>query len=78
LQEQIDDAREARDNAEAEEEIADKQRRLAYLQMDTSGANQTEILELQEQIDEAQEDYTDTLIDQKISELQEQNDEAAE
>jgi hypothetical protein len=42
--------------------------------MDTSGANATEILKLQKEIDEAQEDYTDTLIDQKISELQKQND----
>jgi hypothetical protein len=31
-------------------------------------------LQLQEEIDEATEDYTDTLIDQKISELQRQND----
>jgi hypothetical protein len=31
-------------------------------------------MQLQEEIDQAQEDYTDTLIDQKISELQEQND----
>jgi hypothetical protein len=35
-------------------------------------------MRLQEEIDEGIEDYTDTLIDQKISELQEQNDEAAE
>jgi hypothetical protein len=36
-----------------------------------------EILKLQEEIAQGQEDYTDTLIDQKISELQEQNDEAS-
>jgi hypothetical protein len=36
-----------------------------------------EILQLQKEIEEGQEDYTDSLIDQKISELQEQNDEAA-
>jgi hypothetical protein len=45
--------------------------------MDTSGANAVEILKLQKEIEEGQENYTDTLIDQKISELQEQNDEAA-
>ena len=78
MQQQIDDARQERDNAKTEEEIADKQQRLAYLSMDTSGANQLEILQLQDEIDQAQEDYTDTLIDQKISELQRQNDEAAE
>lgn len=78
MQEQIDQYRENRDNQEKEEEIADKQRQLAYLQMDTSGANALDILRLQEEIDESQQDYTDTLIDQKISELQKQNDEAAE
>jgi len=78
MQEQIDEYRQNRDNEKTEEEIADKQRRLAYLQMDTSGANAMEILNLQKEIDEAQEDYTDTLIDQKISELQKQNDQAAE
>ena len=78
MQEQIDEYRQNRDNEKTEEEIADKQRRLAYLQQDTSGANAMEILNLQKEIDEAQEDYTDTLIDQKISELQKQNDQAAE
>jgi DNA repair exonuclease SbcCD ATPase subunit len=69
MQEQIDEYRQNRDNQKTEEEITDKQRRLAYLQQDTSGANATEILKLQKEIDDAQEDYTDTLIDQKISEL---------
>ena len=78
MQEQIDAYRQERDNAKTEEEIANKQRRLAYLMQDTSGANALEILQLQKEIDEAQEDYTDTLIDQKISELQKQNDQAAE
>lgn len=77
IQKTIDKQRQDRENEKTEEEIADKQRRLSYLQMDTSGANAVEILELQKEIEEAQENYTDTLIDQKISELQEQNDEAA-
>jgi hypothetical protein len=37
-----------------------------------------DILELQKEIEEGQESYTDQLIDQKITELQEQNDKAAE
>ena len=78
LQSSIDQYRQDRDNERTEEEIEDKQRRLAYLQQDTSGANALEILQLQDEIQQAQEDYTDTLIDQKISELQKQNDEAAE
>ena len=43
----IDKQRQDRENEKTEEEIADKQRRLSYLQMDTSGANATEILKLQ-------------------------------
>jgi hypothetical protein len=37
--------------------------------MDTSGANALEILELQKELEEGQRDYTDNLIDQKISAL---------
>jgi hypothetical protein len=69
MQEQIDEYRQNRNNEKTEEELSDKQRRLAYLQQDTSGANALEIMQLQEELDEATEDYTDTLIDQKISEL---------
>lgn len=78
MQQQIDEYRQDRDNKKTEEELGDKQRKLAYLQQDTSGANALEILQLQKEIDEGQESYTDQLIDQKISDLQEQNDQAAE
>lgn len=78
IQNSIDKIRQDRENEKTEEELGEKQRRLAYLEQDTSGANALEILELQEEIRQGQEDYTDSLIDQKISELQEQNDKAAE
>lgn len=78
IQSAIDKERQDRDNEKTEEELADMQRRLAYLRQDTSGANALEVMELEEQLREGQQDYTDTLIDQKISELQEQNDKAAE
>ena len=77
MQKTIDKQRQDRDNQRTEEDLAEKQRRLLYLQQDTSGANAMEILKLQDEIARGQEDYTDSLIDQKISELQEQNDEAA-
>lgn len=77
IQKSIDKQRQNRDNQRIEDDLAEKQRRLLYLQQDTSGANAMEILQLQKEIEEGQEDYTDTLIDQKITELQEQNDEAA-
>jgi hypothetical protein len=78
MQSSIDKYRQDRENQKTEEELSDKQRRLAYLQQDTSGANDLDIMKLQEEIDQGQQDYTDSLIDQKISELQEQNDKAAE
>ena len=78
IQQSIDKMRQDRENEKTEEDLQEKQRRLAYLEQDTSNANAMEILELREEIEEGQEDYTDTLIDQKISELQEQNDKAAE
>ena len=78
LQDQVDEYRQNRKNEKTEEELSDKQRSLAYLQQDTSGANATKILKLQKEIEEGQESYTDQLIDQKISELQKQNDQAAE
>ena len=78
IQSSVDKMRQDRENAETEEEIADKQRKLAFLQQDTSGANDLAILQLQDEIEQAQQDYTDTLIDQKITELQDQNDKAAE
>ena len=70
--------RQERTNAETEEDLTDKEKRLAYLQQDSSNANQLEIAKLQEELDDARQDYTDNLIDQKISELQRQNDEAAD
>lgn len=70
--------RQDRDNAQTEEELTDKEKRLAYLQQDSSNANAVEIAKLQEELADARQDYTDTLIDQRISELQRQNDEAQE
>lgn len=78
IQKALDKQRQERENQRTEEDLAEKQRRLLYLQQDTSGANAMEILALEEEIQKGQEDYTDSLIDQKISELQEQNDQAAE
>lgn len=77
IQEEINNRRQERDNKETEEDILDKEKRLAFLQQDTSGAYDQEILELQKELTEQKEDYTDTLIDQKISNLERQNEEAA-
>ena len=78
MSKEIEKMRQDRENERTEQDIADKQQRLAYLQQDTSGANAMEIMKLQEEISNSQESYTDSLIDQKINELEEQNDKAAE
>ena len=78
IQKAIDDERQARENEKTEEDIANKENRLAQLQMDTSGGNQLEILQLQKEIDEAREGYQDSLIDQQIARMQEDADAAAE
>ena len=78
IQKAIDGERQARENEKTEEDIANKEKRLAQLQMDTSGGNQLEILQLQKEIDEAREGYQDSLIDQQIARMQEDADAAAE
>jgi hypothetical protein len=69
MQYNLEQERQMRENDKTEQELEDKQRRLEYLSQDTSGANALEIKQLEEEIAEGQQDYTDTLIDQKISEL---------
>lgn len=78
LQESIDLQRQIRDNTRTEEDITDKERRLAYLRRDTSGSNAQEILQLEQELQDAQENYQDTLIDQAIERLSNDNDKAAE
>ena len=78
IQNSVNQMRQQRENERTEEELAEKERRLAYLRQDTSGANQLEIKQLEEELAQGQESYTDSLVDQKIQELQDQNDYAAE
>ena len=77
IQKNIQKIRQDRQNQKTEEELQNMEARLSFLQTDTSNANQKNILDLQRQLSDKQESYTDSLIDQKISELQAQNDEAA-
>lgn len=77
IQKEINERRQQRENDETEQDLAEKERRLAFLQQDTSGAYDQEILQLEKDLKQQKEDYTDTLIDQRIADLEEQNDEAA-
>lgn len=78
IQEQIDDSRQARENAQMEEDIANMESQQAYLMADTSGAGTLEAKQLGSKIDEAKQDYEDKLIDQTIQSLQDANEQAAE
>ena len=74
----IDEMRQARENEKTEDEIAEKERRLAYLRQDTTGSNALEIKRLEEEIADQREEYQDALVDQALTNLQEQNEAAAE
>lgn len=78
MQEQIDAARQARDNEKTTTDLEDRRLRLAALMRDTSGGNAVEIAQLQKELTEAEEDYTDTLVDQALERLQDANEKAAE
>lgn len=75
LRKYIDKQRQERDNAEKEKEIADKDAQLFRMERDT-GSTQSNIIAARKDVEQMRRDYTDDLIDQKISELEEQNDEA--
>lgn len=78
IQEQIDDERQAREMERAQQDIADKEARLAYLMRDTSGANAVEIQQLQKELEQDKESYGDSLVDESLQKLQDANEAAAE
>ena len=78
LREQVELSRQIRDNTDKEQQIADMENRLAYLQRDTSGSNALEIQKLQKDLEDARESYTDNLVDQAIEKMQNEADLAAE
>ena len=71
----IEEERKARDRANAYEELAQKQRRLALLQRDSSGRYDMEIQGLQEEIAQAQQNLADQQVDDLLSALEEQMNE---
>ena len=76
IQKNIQKIRQDRTNKKTEEELYKMQSKLDFLRMDTSSGNQKTILDLRKQLEDKEQSYTDSLIDQKISELQDQNAEA--
>lgn len=72
----IDDFRNARQMEEDRQNIQDLETKLSIMQSDTSGANALDILQVQEELRQARQDYTDSLIDKSIEEMTRQNSEA--
>ena len=78
ISKEIDLERQIRDNTDTENTIADMEARLAYLRRDTTSANEAEIRDLEKQLEDTRENYSDTLIDQQLDRLSEANQQAAE
>lgn len=78
MQESIDLERQIRDNTKTEDDIASKEARLAYLRRDTSGANQMEIMRLEQDLADARQNYSDQLIDQGMQKLSDENEKASQ
>lgn len=74
----IDKMRQDRDNERKKEDLAEKERRLSYLKMDTTGGNALAIKRLEKEIRDEREEFNDALVDQALSNMQEQNEEAAD
>ena len=76
IQRSIDLQRQIRDNTKTEEDINEKEARLAYLRQDTSNGNLLEIRQLEEELADDRQNYEDNLIDQQLERLTQQNDDA--
>jgi len=78
IQKQIDLERQIRDNTKKEDEISDIENQIAFLSRDTSGANDVRIKELQKQLGDMTEEYSDTLVDQELQRIADANEQAAQ
>lgn len=76
IQRSIDLQRQIRDNTQTEEDVNEKEARLAYLRQDTSNGNLLEIKQLEEELADDRQNYEDSLIDQQLERLTQQNDDA--
>ncbi len=78
LQELVNKQRQEEQNKKTEENLADMANKMAYLGMDTSGANALALIQQEEALKDKQEEYRNTLIDQGIQQLQDANEKAFE
>ena len=78
IQEQINLDRQNDENAKTQQNISDMYAQQAYLGMDTSGVNSLDILNMDQQIADAEKDMEQTLVDQALQNLSDANEEAAQ
>lgn len=64
-----------RDDQKSQQSLLDKERRLLYLQQDTTGSNQLEIMQLQQELEDERQNYTDTLIERGLSDIEKEMNE---
>ena len=76
MDEQIQEARQARENEKAQGDLLDKKAQLEALQRDSSGANAAQIAALQKELGQSEQSYQDSLIDQSLQKLDQSNQEA--
>lgn len=69
LQEAIEKQRKLREQENAWEDLAEKEKKLSLMQRDTSGANRTEVMDLEDEIQEDREQLLDDAIDNIIDGL---------
>ena len=71
LQDAINKQRELRDSANAYEDLAEKEKKLALMQRDTSGGNATEVKDLEKEVEDDRQNLLDEAVDNIIDGLQE-------
>lgn len=74
IRDNISEQRAQKELQKSIEDLADKQTRLAYLQLDTSGASDLEILKLQKEIADNSDDLQENLIDSALDSLESANE----
>lgn len=72
LEDALQKERDLRERSNQWEELAQKEKKLSLMQRDTSGANQTDVLELQNEIQEDREQLLDDTVDDILETLKEQ------
>jgi len=68
--ESISKSKQSKDNAKAEKSLNDLRARIAYLSQDTGNTHAVELANLQKQLEEGEENYQDSLTNQKLDEIE--------